>query len=630
MQHFGARESGTISSLHRTIGLRAIAAALVFAIVAPLGVLAVVSVQRAWRRQLANVDSQNIATVKAISVAVDQFLEKTTGALDVLGELHAASLGAPDLDEFEHLAGRILLYQPTWSAIILADPSGRVLDSVPRPDNGVDEGAGGDWASAAATNRKTTVSPLFQPPDGRARFVIVATPVTRRAAVVSVLGARVRAEGLSALLRQQQAPPTAIVTLVDNNNRIVARTQDESSFVGTSVSPAFAELRSRTSQGVWRPVLRDGRPSYSAFSRSPQYDLTVSLALPAEQVDGPIRRILWLLAAAWVVALTLGAVLGLLLGHVVVRAMSSASSAAMALARGEVVAPRPSRIAEIDELASGLRRAAETLEARNRERDEASRLKDEFLMTISHELRTPLTAICGWARMMSTGQIRDDQRPRAIEAIERNASALQQLVDDLLYVSRIVSGKLRLDVQPVVIADVISSAVEAVRPAADAKGVSVVADAVMDGIILSGDPGRLQQILWNLLSNAVKFTPNGGRIDITCQRTGDGVELSVRDTGVGVEPDFLPHVFERFRQGKGGTTRAYGGLGLGLSIVRHLVELHGGTVKGENNVPPPGATFRVVLPAPPLQMVAMYSGAGGWSPSVSSAGTPTTPTTAGH
>jgi signal transduction histidine kinase len=629
VEHFDARESGTISSLPRTIGLRSIAAALVFAIVAPLGVLAVVSVQRAWRRQLANVDSQNIATVKAISVAVDQFLEKTTAALDVLGELHAASLGAPGLGEFEQLAGRILPYQPTWSAIILADPSGRVLDSVPGPDNGEAEG-GGDWARATAASRKTTVSPLFQPPDGRARFVIVATPVTRRGGVVSVLGARVRAEGLSALLRQQQAPPTAIVALIDNDNRIMARTQDESSLVGASVSAAFAELRSRTSQGVWRPVLRDGRPSYSAFSRSPQSGLTVSLALPAEQVDGPLRRILWLLAAAWVVALTLGAVLGLLLGHVVVRAMSSASSAAMALARGEVVTPRPSRITEINELGSGLRRAAETLEARNRERDEASRLKDEFLMTISHELRTPLTAICGWARMMSTGQIRDDQRPRAIEAIERNASALQQLVDDLLDVSRIVSGKLRLDVQPVAVGDVISSAVEAVRPAAEAKGVSVVADAAIDGIILSADPGRLQQILWNLLSNAVKFTPNGGRIDITCRRTGDGVELSVRDTGVGVEPDFLPHAFERFRQGKGGTTRAHGGLGLGLSIVRHLVELHGGTVTGENNVPPPGATFRVVLPVPPVQVVAMYSGAVGWSPSVTSVATPTTPTTAGR
>lgn len=612
--------------MQRTVGLRAIAAALVLIIVAPLGVVAVVSVQGAWRRQLANVDSQNIATVKAISVAVDQYLEKTTAALDVLGELHA--LDVPDLAAFENLAGRMLSYQPTWSAIILSDPSGLVLDSVPRPSSGVVDSTGGEWARAAARDRKTTVSPQFQLPNQPSRFVIVGTPVSRRGVVVTVLGARVRAEGLRALLRQQQAPPTAIVALIDGENRVMARTQDEARVVGTPIREEFADIKSRTPQGTWRPVLRDGRPSYSAFSRSPQSGLTVSLALPAEQVDGPIRRILWMFGAMWVVVLALGAGLGLAFGHVVVRAMSSASSAAMALARGEVVAPRPSPITEIDELGSSLRRAAETLEARNRERDEASRLKDEFLMTISHELRTPLTAICGWARMMSTGQIREEQRHRAIEAIERNASALQQLVDDLLDVSRIVSGKLRLDVQPVSVGDVIASAVEAVRPAADAKGVRMTTDAATSGVTLFGDPGRLQQVLWNLLSNAVKFTPNGGRIDITCKRSGDGVELSVRDTGVGVEPDFLPHVFERFRQGKGGTTRAHGGLGLGLSIVRHLVELHGGTVTGENNVPPPGATFRVVLPVPPAQVVPMYSGPSGWSQSVTSATTPKTPTTA--
>jgi signal transduction histidine kinase len=408
----------------------------------------------------------------------------------------------------------------------------------------------------------------------------------------------------------------------------MARTQDEAHLVGTSATQAFIDVRSKMAQGAWRPVMRDGRPSYAAFSRSPLSGLTVSVALPAEEVDGPIRRILWMLAAAWVVVLTLGAGLGLVLGHVIVRAMSSASSVAMALARGEAVAPAPSRITEVDELGSGLRRAAETLRARNRERDEASRLKDEFLMTISHELRTPLTAICGWARMMSTGQIRDEQRPRAVEAIERNAHALQQLVDDLLDVSRIVSGKLRLEVQPVALAEVVSSAVEAIRPAADAKGIQVVTDIANDDAAISGDPGRLQQILWNLLSNAVKFTPNGGRIDIVSRRTGspgDDVELSVRDTGVGVEPDFLPHAFERFRQGMGGTTRAHGGLGLGLSIVRHLVELHGGTVTGENNVPPPGATFRVVLPA---RVAPTYSGATAWSPPATSAATATTPTTA--
>ena len=603
--------------MFRTIGLRWIAAALVFVTVAPLGVVAGLSVQRAWRRQLSNVDNQNIATVRAISVAIDQYLEKTTAALDVLGELHA--LDAPDLEAFESLANRILPYQPQWSAILLADRTGKLLDGVPDSST---VAAAGDWARAAAETRKTTVSSLFELPNVPGRFVIVATPVVRRGVVTSVLGARVRSDGLTALLRQQQTAPNAIVALVDADNRIMARTQDEKDYVGTSATQAFIDIRSRMAQGAWRPTFRDGRPSYAAFSRSPVSGLTVGLALPAEDVDGPIRRILWMLGAAWVVVLTLGAGLGLFLGQIIIKAMSRASSAAMALARGEAVAPPPSRIHEVNELGSALQRAAETLQARNRERDEASRLKDEFLMTISHELRTPLTAICGWARMLSTGQIRDEQRPRAIDAIERNAQALQQLVDDLLDVSRIVAGKLRLEVQPLSLTDVVASAVEGIKPAADAKNIYVHTDLDRDAIALSGDPGRLQQVLWNLLSNAVKFTPNNGRIDIVCRRRGATVEMSVRDSGVGVEADFLPHVFERFRQGKGGTTRSFGGLGLGLSIVRHLVEQHGGTVTAENNNPPPGATFKVVLPAP--QVVSTYSAVPAWSATATSSKTPTT------
>ncbi len=226
---------------------------------------------------------------------------------------------------------------------------------------------------------------------------------------------------------------------------------------------------SRIPEGSWTTDTRDGTPVYAAFSRSALTGMTVGLALPREEVDGPIRRILWILAGAWVVILGLGTAIGLAFGQVIVRAMRGASQSAMALARGEAVSPAHSRIIEIDELSTGLRLAAETLEARNRERDEASRLKDEFLMTVSHELRTPLTAIYGWARMLSTGQIRDAQRPRAIDAIDRNAAALQQLVNDLLDVSRVVSGRLRLDVEPVALPDVVAAAIDAIRPAAHAK-----------------------------------------------------------------------------------------------------------------------------------------------------------------
>ncbi|HWW75831.1 MAG TPA: ATP-binding protein, partial [Pyrinomonadaceae bacterium] len=235
-----------------------------------------------------------------------------------------------------------------------------------------------------------------------------------------------------------------------------------------------------------------------------------------------------------------------------------------------------------------------------REAREASRLKDEFLATVSHELRTPLTAILGWAHMLRTGQFTGGSAANALETIERNARSQAQLIEDLLDVSRIITGKLRIDVRPVDPNSFIEAAVEAVRPAAEAKGVRL--QKVMDtGVVsVSGDPVRLQQVVWNLLSNAVKFTPRGGRVQVRLERVNSHIEVCVSDTGAGIAPEFLPHVFDRFRQADMGTTRHHGGLGLGLAIVRHLVELHGGTVRAESPGEGQGATFTVLLPVAPV------------------------------
>jgi PAS domain S-box-containing protein len=245
-------------------------------------------------------------------------------------------------------------------------------------------------------------------------------------------------------------------------------------------------------------------------------------------------------------------------------------------------------------------RAAAEKERLYREAREASRLKDEFLATVSHELRTPLTAILGWAHMLRTGQHNGETAAGAFETIERNARAQAQLIDDLLDVSRIITGKLRIDVRPVDPNAFIDAAVEAVRPAAEAKGVRV--QKVMDtGVVtVSGDPVRLQQVIWNLLANAIKFTPRGGRVQVRMERVNSHVEVSVSDTGAGIAADFLPHVFDRFRQADMGTTRRHGGLGLGLAIVRHLVELHGGTVTAESEGAGRGSTFTVLLPVAPV------------------------------
>jgi PAS domain S-box-containing protein len=228
--------------------------------------------------------------------------------------------------------------------------------------------------------------------------------------------------------------------------------------------------------------------------------------------------------------------------------------------------------------------------------EEANQLKDQFLATVSHELRTPLNAILGWARMLSSGRIDEKTSKHAIEVIERNARSQAQLIDDLLDVSRIISGKLRLNICPVEPLIIVELALDAVRPAAEAKDIKLHAELDPTIGTIPGDPDRIQQIIWNLLSNAIKFTPNGGSVNVEVKREPAYIKYKVSDTGQGISREFLPFVFERFRQADATVARAHGGLGLGLAIVRHLTELHGGTVKAESTGSGKGAVFSVRLP----------------------------------
>jgi PAS domain S-box-containing protein len=228
--------------------------------------------------------------------------------------------------------------------------------------------------------------------------------------------------------------------------------------------------------------------------------------------------------------------------------------------------------------------------------ERANQLKDEFLATLSHELRTPLTLIVGWSHMLGNSKLNSVASSRAIEVIRRNALMQVQMVDDLLDVSRIITGKLRLTVQPVDLGTIIIAAVDGLRPAAEAKEIRLQLQLDSPAGQVSGDPDRLQQVAWNLISNAIKFTPKGGRVLVRLERVESHVEVTVSDTGLGIAPGFLPHVFDRFRQANATTTRAIGGLGLGLSIVRQLVELHGGTVRVDSEGEGLGSTFTVTLP----------------------------------
>ncbi|HWW60834.1 MAG TPA: ATP-binding protein, partial [Thermoanaerobaculia bacterium] len=228
---------------------------------------------------------------------------------------------------------------------------------------------------------------------------------------------------------------------------------------------------------------------------------------------------------------------------------------------------------------------------------DANRRKDEFLAMLSHELRTPMTATLGWASMLQMGGLPEEMVRTAVDAIAESTRSQAKLIDDLLDVSRIIAGKMQLSRQRVVVAEAVLSAVDTVRPAAEAKQIAMYATLRDRNVRVHGDPGRLQQVFWNLLSNAVKFTPRFGRIDVTLECAGEDVRIAVRDSGEGIAPELLPFIFDRFRQGDSGMSRKFGGLGLGLSIARNLVELHGGTLTASSEGAGRGAEFVVALPA---------------------------------
>jgi signal transduction histidine kinase/ActR/RegA family two-component response regulator len=317
--------------------------------------------------------------------------------------------------------------------------------------------------------------------------------------------------------------------------------------------------------------------------------LVVSVSLPHGDVLADWYRQRRVGAVAYgALALTLSAIVALLFRVVSARERAERELAAVQRQEAERLRVSNDRLADALEREQAARRAVE----------EASYMKDEFLMTVSHELRTPLTAIYGWVRMLASREMPRAGQEKAFGAIERNAVAQTRLIDDLLDVSRAISGKLRLESRAVDVAAVVRAAIETLTPAIAAKRLQLEVSCDPRLAPIAADPDRLQQIVWNLLSNAIKFTPEGGRIQVrTARADGDRVEILIADNGVGIAPAFLPHVFDRFRQGDAGTRRRYGGLGLGLAIVRHLVELHGGTVGVESAGEGTGSTFRVLLPA---------------------------------
>ena len=599
--------------------LRTILALLVLVTTVPLAVLASWVAWRSWRQQQAVVDRQNVELANAIAGAIDSEIERSIAALNVLALLEP--IDDADRTRFTQIASRVLPLHAGWQSIRLIARSREILATTEPAHDARRVVLNPDWVNTIFDSGQPAVSTARRDPDSGRWVVNIGVPVRRDGGVRYVLSARLFTQVFGDILARQTPPPGGVLAILDSTPAIIARTRNEDRYLGKPPSPDFiARSRSATS-GTFRSRMLEGERSYSAWSRSQSTGWTIGLGLAADAVDGPVLRSFGTLLAAAAITLSLGFVIALILTRNIVRTQTSAALAARALARGEPAALFSSNIVEAEELATGLRDAATILETRLRERDQAqreadasrtallereqsarraaeslSRAKDEFVATVSHELRTPLNAIVGWVAMLRSGVLPPAQQAHALGVIERNTRAQTQLVEDLLDMSRIIQGQVYVDLRPLDLGAVLETAIESVKPTAAARQIALASSIDRGRVFVSADQRRLQQVFWNLLSNSLKFTPPGGRVDVAMEVSGNEAIVRITDSGEGIAQEFLPHVFDRFRQEVADVTRTHAGLGIGLSLVRHLTELHGGRVTAESDGKGRGATFRVHLP----------------------------------
>src|SRR5262245_23107099 len=579
-----------------------------------------------WRQQRNAFEKRYLERVRAMSIALDHELQAHVRMLQVLDE--SRYLTGNDLGRFYEQTRRVHAEHKDWNTVALIEPSGDQLFDLRRPFGSSLPKSALDSAllARAATSGRPAVSPLFKSAVDGAYTTAVIVPIPGADGATQLLVVFIDSPTWLRFLSSIPVIQGATMTLLDDNGNIVARTLNPDRWVGQRVSPVLYAKARETSEGAYQNVGLEGQWFYTAHSRSTVSGWTVATGVPIADVERELRGSTIAMTAGAALMALLAIALAIVFGRRIARPVSALAGAAAALERGDAppLTSIPSQIAEVTDVTRAFDEAAQRLRAREaalrasevesarlaaerarllaneraarQDAEMANRLKDEFLATLSHELRTPLTAVLGWARMLRSGQADERSLARGLASIERNAAAQARLVEDLLDVSRIVSGKIRLDVRPVDLPAVVESAVEAVRPAASAKQIDLQTSLDPHPGPVLGDPDRLQQVVWNLVSNSVKFTPREGHVHVRLARSDGHVEIVVSDTGQGMAPDVVPHVFERFRQADSSTTRAHGGLGLGLALVKHLTELHGGSVVAHSAGPGQGATFTVRLP----------------------------------
>ncbi len=582
----------------------------------PALILAAFLFRRVARDNREALDRRLLETARAEMAVVEAELSGSIRALQALAL--SPQLAANDLDAFRLEAIAFLKTQTSWARVTLAGPDGlQVVNTGIAPGESLPAIADRESFDGVFTDGTPKVGNLTLANRPLRELVIpIRVPVLHDGRAVYALTAVITPAAMVSIIQQQAlSSDEAARGLVDRVGAVVARTPDPDAFIGQQ---ATAELMARRvlREGVYRDTALDGRRVYSAFTTGQLSNWTAAVAIPESAVDAFPNRSVLILSSAGGGLLLVGGLFAILISRRISNDIELAAVAADDLVSGHEPAMPRSSVSEVRRLSVALRRSASLLDAREKERDEfiaransarevaenANRAKDEFLATLGHELRNPLAPALTALHLMRLRGDTSGQRER--EIIERQVRHLARLVDDLLDVSRARAGRLDIRRHPFEIIHAIETAVEIASPLITSRGHLLTVDVASTGLVVSGDETRLAQVFGNLLNNAAKHSDKQGRIIVSARSEADAIVVECSDTGLGIDDELLPRVFDHFSQGAQSIERQQGGLGLGLAVVKTLVELHGGTVAARSAGPGKGSTFTVRLPKATIEVAA--------------------------
>ncbi len=586
----------TLNPLERRVFLVALASLVPLAVVAFAQLISSAHDQR--ERLLRAHDD----TMLALLSAIDSELQTAIASLDVLAA--SPRLVRENFEGLKEEAIQLMTRRPSWMNVVVSNEHGQVMNArysgATAPPSAPEEVA----VTEVIRTKQSVVGNIERTPVFNEYAASVHIPYVRNGEVRYVLSARIRPEAMLDLLNTQSITQPGVIAIFDRNYNIVARTLNHAESVGKPASTTLLRfLRSGSTQGISRTDTREGVPVYTVFRRSMVSGWWIAAGIPLQVVDGPIYRSYLILGGSLLLSMLLGLGAALLVGRTIVRPMRELEQQALLLGSGKAPGMPNSRLPEVRRVAVAMGAAHDAREAAfEREREarlaaeNASRAKDEFLAMLGHELRNPLAAITNASQIVDKNRASLDAGSAAAAAIiNRQARHLARLTDDLLDAGRVILGKISLTRGPLDLSVLVRNCVEGLRATGRFSGHTL--ELQVDPVWVSADSTRIDQIVTNLVTNAVKYTPMGGKIRVSVRQEDQTAVIGVSDTGIGLEPELLPRVFDLFVQGERALDRAQGGLGIGLTLVRRLAELHGGSAEAHSAGSGKGAEFEVRLPA---------------------------------